>query len=1088
MSFVHLHVHSEYSLLDGCVPVRKLARLARQHGSPALALTDHGNMTAAISFLQACKDEDIKPILGCEVYIAAGSRLAKFTRDQGDRAHLVLLAKNQEGLRNLYRIVSIGHLEGFYYKPRVDRDTLLRHHEGLIVLSGCMQSELSVALLEKDETRAAEIVDWYQSVWGDDYYIELQSHPTPHFHDLMLASVDLATKLNVKVVATNDVHYLYQADAKIQETLSQIARGRAEDSKEMLDDYYLKPPSQMLDEFRNIPAAITNTIEITQKIQPIQLPTSIAIPCPPWASVDADDSLRYNAMIGLTRRYDDPLPTAYQERLDYELDVVKRTGFASYILLVADICAFARRAEIKFGPRGSAAGSLVVHGLGISEPDPLAHGLIFERFLNPDRIEMPDIDLDFQDDRRHEVYEYLREQYGQDHVAAVATYGTLGAKAAIKDVGRALGLPFDLTTRLSLKMGNSESLADAAEIQAVQEMLLAEPKLAEAWDEARHLEGTVRHASTHAAGIVLSALPLTDLAPLMRCPNEKDKVQVMFEGELLQKAGLLKMDILGLDNLTVLDRALKLIKKPIDLWHLPFDDRATYDMLCAGHVHGVFQLGTSSGKRLTKLVQPRSIDDLMALVALNRPGPIEFAAQYSAVKRGDEAISSPHKLLDSIVAQTNGIIIYQEQVLQIAREVAGFTYGEADVLRKAIGKKIASLLDEQHDKFVQGAAKHSDISSDEAELIWAYFEPFARYGFNRAHACCYAYLAFQTAYLKCHYPLEFMTAVLDVAADNQEKVALGVIEATTLGLKILPPSVNRSQPTFAIEGDAIRFGLGAIKDVGVAAQKVYDNAPYRDLNDFVYRSGIGKAAIESLIKVGATGFATRQAELDSLENVQHLVTKTRKAEGIGQLSFLDPGDIAPRPSQAPEPDLQTRLAWERELSGVWLSTSSFRSLGQRLGATPIAELEPQAHALVIGGLRDLKILITRKDKQEFASAQVADETGTVRVVGFQRLYKQTKDIWNENEIVMIKGTVGEYEGERQIVVDEIAVCVEPPDPERVITFGPTSLTDWLAANAIALQDQGRRLIRLDLIGQGMRVGREYRVAESAISEILALAS
>ena len=1067
MTFVHLHVHSHYSLLDGYAKVPALVQAARGLDQDALALTEHGHMASLVEFLDECKKQEIKPLPGVEVYVAAGSRLEKPARDSLDRTHLTALAKNQVGLSNLFKLVSEAHLTGFYYKPRVDKDLLEKHRDGLVILSGCMSGELSQLLLRDDIDGAERVARWYQERFGDDYYVELQSHPSLEFLELLGRASELARKLGIKVVATNDVHYVRKEDAAYQQLLSEIGKERAEGSKD-LADYYLKSSAEMAREFLHLPEALRSTLEIAEKVGRIDLPTQVEVPFIPelrGLGPGSDvETLRFRALTNLEARYGCPLPPSYQERFDYELEVIRQTGFASYILLVADICRFARQAGIRFGPRGSAAGSLIIHGLGISEPDPIAHGLIFERFLNPARIEMPDIDLDFQDDRRHEIYEYLVQTYGADQVGAVATYGTLGAKVAIKDVARAQGIDHSLADGLTKRMGNDPklTLAKAEEIPAIQEMLV-DPVVSRLWEATKPLEGIARHVSTHAAGIVLSAGPLTERAPLMRCPKDPDRVQVQYEGDHLQKAGLLKMDVLGLDNLTVLDRALKLIEgrrgERIDVWKLPWDDEATFDLLCQGRVHGVFQLGTGSGRRLTLEVQPRSIADLMALVALNRPGPIDLAPKYAAVKDGREPFEPPHPEIAEIVSETNGVILYQEQVLQIARKIAGFSYGEADVLRKAIGKKIGSLLAEQKEKFVDGAAAHSGLSREEGEGIWAYFEPFANYAFNRAHACSYAYLAYQTAYLKAHYPLEFMCAFLDVARDSQEKLALGIAEASALGIEVLAPSVHHSDVGFTIEREAVRFGLAGVKHVGAGvAREIVANRPYSSLADLVKRGGATRLALEALIKVGATGFATRAAELAVLADTIRAVGRVGRIEDAGQLPLFDLDQTYPQPDDREEAPLGLRLDWERELCGAWVS--------ERPPILPdcdlISDLVVGHEARLVGQVRGLRPLISKSKGERFIAGELVDATGSIKLVCFPKTYRQTEDLWEEGALRILVGRVGEYDGERQLIVDEVEEYVEPPRPDLVLEFGHEDPTPWLDAYATAISCQGDRRVRLVL--------------------------
>ncbi|HYG69219.1 MAG TPA: DNA polymerase III subunit alpha, partial [Anaeromyxobacteraceae bacterium] len=788
--------------------------------------------------------------------------------------------------------------------------------------------------------------------------------------------------------------------------------------------------------------------------------------------------------------------------------VIADLGFSAYVLLVADICRFARVAGIRCGPRGSAAGSLVCHGVGISEPDPLEHGLIFERFLNKDRIEMPDIDLDFQDDRRGEVFDYLVATYGADRVACVATYGTLGPKAAIRDVGRVLGYDPRTTDALCRAVGDARDFAEAADGAEFKRLLASDPALERLVTEAQPLAGTIRHSSTHAAATVIAAVPLEKLAPLMRASGS-ERPQVQYPGDELQHAGLLKMDVLGLDNLTVLDRALRLIEErhgvAIDVWGLPTDDALTYGLLAQGRVHGVFQLGTSSGRRLTLEVKPNSLADLMALVALNRPGPLEFASQYAAVKNGSAPLVSPHPAITELVRETQGVVIFQEQVIRIAREFAGFTYGEADVLRKAIGKKIADLLAKQKDKFVAGAVQSSGVSREEAEGVWSYFEPFARYGFSRSHACAYAFLTYQTAYLKAHYPLEFMCAVLDVARDRPDKVALGVAECLALGIEVLGPDVAHSDVSFTIEGASIRFGLAAVKGVGEEmARNLVAATPYARFFEVATKPAAlpTKAALESLVKVGAFPFVTRAAQLEVLDRLVARGSTYRREVDSPQLSLFGPLDGFPEPNPAiPEVSGDTLLSWERELCGVYVSDNPLKRAASTRGVTLTSDVVVGASVKLVGEVRRARELRSRRTNATFLGADLVDIAGELPLVCFPRVYGRlvadSPGILKDGALYELTGRIEEYNGELQLVLEDAAPWVDAPIrpqplPEpappvvRLTIPAESDPTLWLKVWSIASGRPGPVPLELVLQRGDARVRRRLLVGVSACAEIVEL--
>lgn len=1115
--FVHLHAHSQYSLLDGYASVEALVKHAKDQGCTACALTDHGMMAGAAELVIECKKQGLKPIVGCEIYLALNEdRSHRPGREDMSSHHLVLLAASQAGLENLYQIVSDAHLNGTHFRPRTNKEMLRRHAAGLVALSACMAGEVQRVLLTENadptwlERQASQVVESYREIFGERFYLEVQSHPGMEFQLLKSRTIQLARKLGVPLVATNDVHYISKDDHEYQTMLSAIGHARGQ----LANDYHAKSMAEMLAEFQDAPDAVANAQRIADLVEQVKLPTRVEVPLAPelrGREEDINVVLAKRCWDGLRARLGDSLTDQYRDQLRYELEVVRQTGFASYMLMVQGICKFMRDVGIRYGPRGSAAGSVVCWSLFISEPDPIANELVFERFLNPERLDMPDIDLDIQDDRRHEVLAYLSQTYGEQNVAQVATYGTLGAKAAIKDVARLRQYSYQAVDMLTKAMGKDVKLTleSALENSRVQDMLDGDPALQEVYSTARHLEGVVRHASTHAAGAVVAAQPLTTLAPLMRVPKS-DGIQVQFPGDILQKAGLLKMDLLGLDNLTVLSKTVDLIREQtgqvIDVWRLPLDDARVYDMLCKGRVYGVFQLGTEGGKQLTVQLQPRSLEDLSVLVALNRPGP--DSAGYLAVRNGEKEYESPHPLIDPIVRPTFGVIVYQEQILDVAKSLAGFSYGRADVLRRAVGKKIAELMASMHVEFVQGCQSHSKVSAEEAEDLWQIFVPFSNYGFNRAHSVSYAFLAYQTAYLKCHYPVQFMCAVLDVGRDNQEKIAQGVAEAKALGIRVLPPSVERSSLGFTVEWEgndgAIRFGLGAVKGVGEEAVRVIlERRPFQKLSDIFLgaESKVPRQAVEALAKVGALeSLGPRQGIVDVLPRIVTSVNRLNRIEASGQLALWDVGEQVQEVIPEVEAPLSQRLLWEREGVGVYLSRNPVTTAAAALGTTPTAEVEVGDRVTIVGELRNLRILPRRSDGKLFAAGTLADDVGSLAVVAFTKVYERDPEAWYDGALVILRGQVNERDGERQLVVDTLT-ALDPDEyaeeaeaavaetttqvPIEELVFHVADPGPWLEANRLASDRPGIVGVRLVLDGP-RALSVQWQVGASAIAQLRSL--
>jgi DNA polymerase III subunit alpha len=1060
--FTHLHVHTEYSLLDGMCRIPQLINRAKELGMDSLAITDHGAMYGVIDFYIAAKEAGIKPIIGCEVYVARSDR---HDRDLAHKKpyHLTLLAKNEKGYRNLIKLVTKSYLEGFYYKPRVDKELLQLHHDGLVALSGCAQGELPQLVLEGRIEDAAAAASWYKEVFGD-YYLEIQRHPIPDLERINQELISLSRRLDIAPVATFDVHYIDRKDAAAHELLVCIQTNSSiYDEKRMKmpgDFFYLRSPEEVETLFSDLPEAIENTQQIANMCEleldfgKLHLP-QVALP----EKKTADAFLAELCWQGLEKRYAEASPEV-KERLTYELDVIRKTRFAHYFLVVWDITYFARRQGIYFGVRGSAAASLALYCLDITDIDPLSYGLVFERFLNVERREMPDIDLDFQDDRREEVIDYVNEKYGPDHVAQIITFGTLGARAALRDTGRALGMsyaevdrvarlvPMEITITLDRAMTESKELNDAYHQDETVRNLV---------DSARKLEGTVRHASTHAAGVVISHDPLTEYVPLqMLGKGGQRAVMTQFHMGNIARLGLLKMDFLGLSNLTILSKATQIIKQnrgiSLDLQHFPLDDTNTFELLASGETAGVFQLEGSGMRRYIKELKPSNFSDIAAMVALYRPGPMEQIPTFIKAKQGLIPVHYPHPILEEILQETYGVIVYQEQVIFIARALAGYSLGQADIFRKAMGKKIPQVMKKEKQNFLAGAKKNG-IPAELAHEVFSLIEPFAGYAFNKAHSVSYALIAYRTAYLKANYPVEYMAAFLNTYWDNMEKVRSAVAECRRLGIAVLPPDINMSQVDFAIEPSAaapaaegaegkikvsIRFGLAAVKNVGsspvryiVAARE--QGEAFKSIEDFCYRvdmHDINKKTLESLIKAGAFDpLGSRSELLNSIDKIVSSAQTQQRMKKAGQTSMFDfftaPASSIPaavRQSQEQDVSIKQKLIWERELLGVYFS-QPFDSLSPgpcSAGGASCGDITADMvneMVTVTGMVVSVRQAYTR-DKRPFIVAAMEDMEATVDVIVWPRLYDSTRALWQEGNILTVKGIVKARDGGVQLSCQE----------------------------------------------------------------------
>ncbi|MGB4170642.1 MAG: DNA polymerase III subunit alpha [bacterium] len=1049
--FIHLHVHTEYSLLDGASRIDDLVRKAASLEMPALAITDHGAMYGVVDFYKACKREGIKPILGCEVYVAPRSMQDREPRIDDNLYHLVLLAESKEGYRNLMALVSEAYLHGFYYKPRVDKELLARYSKGLICLSGCIAGEIPTYLLQDDWEGARAAALAYREIFGPDgFFLELQDHGMAEEEEVNRKLIGLGRELGLPLVATNDVHYVEKADARPHDVLLCIQTGKTIEDTNRLRfpsaEFYLKRGEEMAALFPSLPEALTNTLAIAERCQVELEFGSLHLPhFPVPGDSSANDYLAELCQRGLRERYATVSP-AMEERLQYELDVIIRMGYASYFLIVWDLVRFARERGILVGPgRGSAAGSLVAYCLGITNVDPLAHGLFFERFLNPERVSMPDIDIDFCDDRRNEIIDYVVERYGADRVAQIITFGTMAARGAIRDVGRVYGFPYGEVDRLAKMIPMEPGMTIARALEAnreLAELVAADPALEQLVKTARSLEGLPRHASVHAAGVVIAKEPLTQYVPLQKTSD--GVVTTQFPWETIEELGLLKMDFLGLRTLTVIQNAIEIVAasrgEKIDLDKIPLDDEKTFRLLQAGDTTGVFQLESVGMRNLIKELQPTSLADVVALVALYRPGPLGsgMVEDYIARKHGRREVEYLHPALEPILAETYGIILYQEQVMQIASDLAGFSLGQADLLRRAMGKKKPEVIAAQREQFLAGAAKKG-IAADVAGHIFYLMAHFAGYGFNKSHSAAYALVAYQTAYLKANYPVEYMAALISSVMENTDKVALYIEECRRLGIEILPPDINESLVDFSVIGGKIRFGLAAVKNVGrgaieniIAARQEGGN--FVSLTDFCRRVDlrvVNKKVLESLIKCGAFGSLGqyRARMLAGLDDILERAQRYQQEKLSGQHSLLEllgtetetQEDKLP---QVPEFTPERLLALEKETVGLYISGHPLAPYSHILREHTVSskDLEELADGqrVMLGGILVAGKQILTRNGEPMLFATLEDLTGSVEVVVFPRLFSENRSLLVDDARLLVEGVVNWQETEVKIIAERIS--------------------------------------------------------------------
>jgi len=1058
--FVHLHVHSEYSLLDGLSPVRQIVETVKRGGMGAVALTDHGNLYGAIDFYTHARSNGIKPILGVEAYVSPRGMADKGGAQDRNYFHLVLLAKSVEGYQNLIKLVSRANLDGYYYKPRFDRALLAEHAKGLIALSACYSGEPSRAVLEGDMAKAKEAAGWYREVFGEDYFLELQDHGNDDDKRVNTGLLELHKALGIPVVATNDSHYASATQAPAQDILLCIQTNSVfEDPRRMRmqpAEFFLKTPDEMWRLFGEVPQALHNTVAIAERCD-LQLQFGrLSFPSLDHlvpAGQTPQEYLTRTCEEGLQRRYGASLTEQHRQRLRYELEVVETTGFAPYILFVWDFVDWARRRGIPCGPRGSAAGSIIVYSLGISDLDPVGYGLTFERFLNPERIQMPDIDMDFADDRRDEVIQYVIDRYGSERVAQIITFGRLLARAAIRDVGRALDYPLNEVDRVAklvppipIGLKIDQAIEQSPELKGLYEQ---QPHIKRLIDSAKSVEGVARHAGTHAAGVVVADQPLTNYVPLQQA-TRGDSAMTQYDMKVLDKIGLLKMDFLGLANLTMLSKALDNIRQrrgiELDLAKLPLDDEPTYTMLGRGETRTVFQLEGGGMTRCVQDLRPTTLDHLAALVALFRPGPMAHIPSYIARRDGREEPIPPDPSLEDVLKESYGVIVYQDQVLHVVQKVAGYSLGQADVLRRAMGKKDKEVMAQEGPKFIAAVVERG-FSRSTGEKLWELLQPFAGYAFNKAHAYCYALVAYQTAYFKANYPVEWFAAVLSTVAADTDKIVGVVGECRRLGINVLPPDINRSRLEFLAEGDAIRYGLGAVKNVGAGAVELLvgdrdTKGEYTSLEEFCRRQDlhtINKRVVESLVKCGALdAFGLREALLDEkrLEAAIGAAQIDQRAASAGQSSLFEMlGEIAP-PVVAPivtgevAISARERALWEKEVLGFQFGDHPYMEAAAWLANrvthdTSQITLETSGERVVMAGLvTGVRRLVTRT-KSQMAVVTLEDLAGTVEAVVFPKLYERAGEALREDSILIVEGKVDTRSERPQLVADRLEEWVAP---------------------------------------------------------------
>ena len=1078
MAFAHLHVHTEYSLLDGACRMERLLDAAKEMGQTAVAITDHGCMYGVVEFYKAAKKRGIQPILGCEVYVARRTRFDKVHELDGENRHLVLLCENETGYHNLLALVSKAWVEGFYSKPRVDLDLLREHHEGLIALSACLAGEIPRALTRGDYEGAREAALRYEGIFGrGNFYLELQDHGMAEQKRINPQLIRLSWETGIPLVATNDCHYIAPEDSRMHRVLLCIQTGRTiEDENAMefgSEEFYFKSEEEMRALFPDVPEAADNTVKIAQRCQ-VELEFG-KTKLPAFFTPDGSDNLEFFRRLcqeGLIRRYGEDPPQEYRDRLEYEICVISQMGYVNYYLIVWDFIRYARSVGIPVGPgRGSGAGSLAAYCVGITNVDPMRYDLLFERFLNPERVSMPDFDIDFSDERRDEIIGYVVDKYGADHVAQIVTFGTMAARGALRDVGRALNIPYNKVDQvaklvpLSLGMTLDTAMKQSKELR---EKVEADPQVKELWDMARKVEGMPRHASTHAAGVVITDKPVMDYVPLSK---NDDAVVTQYTMTAIEELGLLKMDFLGLRNLSVIDHAEKLVRRReagFSIEAASEDDGAVFRMLSEGHSEGVFQLESPGMKRLLVQAQPACVEDLIAIISLYRPGPMQFIPQYLESRKNPESVHYRHPLLRPILEPTGGCIIYQEQVMQIFRDLAGYSLGRADIVRRAMAKKKHDVLEREREVFLHGQQREDGtwevdgclrrgVDQQTALELFKEIESFASYAFNKPHAAGYALVAYQTAYLKCHYPCEYMAALLSSVLGQTGKVAEYIEECGRLGISVLPPHVNYSDMGFTVVGKSIRFGLLAVKNLGrnVIARMVEERrggGEFTSFYNFCKRMAgrdLNRRAIESLVKCGALdGLGNNRREmLLAVERVLDSLEADKRRNVEGQMGFFD----APGSAQGGEPPLEKtedfsaadKLNMEKEITGMYLSghpMAAYAGLYQEGGYARMDEILQSAGERETGRYQDgqwvtlLGMVVGVRKKATKNNAQMAfvsleDMYGAITALVFPKVLEQYGSLLYEGAVVEVQGKLSFTEDKApELVCQSLG---KPADPVSV---------------------------------------------------------
>ncbi|AEN72878.1 DNA polymerase III, alpha subunit [Rhodothermus marinus SG0.5JP17-172] len=1152
--FSHLHCHTQYSLLDGAARIQTLLERAAEYEIEAVAITDHGNLFGVPEFYRTAEKIGIQPIIGCEFYLTPASR---HDRNERTRYHQVLLAKNETGYRNLIKLSSLSYLEGYYYKPRIDHELLTQYHEGLIATTCCLQGEIPQTILHKGEEAARRLFEWYLELFGEDYYIEIQDHGLPEQKKVNAILLRWAQEYGVKVIATNDVHYVDRADFEPHDVLLCLQTGKDMSDPSRLrfdnDQFYLKSPAEMRQalladiEPRLVDEMMANTGEVADKCR-FQLPTGKLLmphyPIPPEYNGDMDAYLRDLVFEGGRRRYGDPLPHDVVERLEHELAIIKKMGFAGYFLIVQDFTTAARRLGVRVGPgRGSAAGSAVAYCLGITNIDPLKYDLLFERFLNPERVSMPDIDIDFDDRGRGRVIDYVVQKYGRENVCQIITFGTMGAKMAIRDVARVLGIPLAEADRIAKlipdgpKVTLAQAYEEVPELRALKES--SDPQIRKLLHYAEVLEGSVRHTGVHAAGVIIAPGRVSDYVPVAVAKGkDNDTVTTQYDGKWIEEFGLLKMDFLGLKTLTILNDALQLIKEnhgvEIDLDQIPLDDPKTFELFQRGETVAIFQFESEGMREWMRKLKPTSIDDLIAMNALYRPGPMDLIPNYIARKHGLEPVEYPHPLLEPVLKNTYGIPVYQEQVMEMARVIAGYTLGQADLLRRAMGKKRAEEMKRQREIFREGAARLHGISTEKADEIFDMMEKFAGYGFNKSHSAAYSIVAYQTAYLKANYPAEFMAAAMTSEMGDTKKLAVVLDEARRMGLELLPPSINRSQAHFTVEDGRIRFGLGAIKGVGLGAieaiLKVREkHGPFQTIFDLVRHLDlrvVNKKVLESLARAGALDeLEGHRAQLvEAIDLAVQYAQKVQADRMAGQASLF--GESGTR-TALPPPNLPVVPPWsrarclkeERELIGFYVTghpLEAYRAEVNAFATTTLAELSrtleeadvprngsanghangtANGHAYrparprhrICGIITEVQRRIGRNGRP-LAFASIEDFTGQGELVIFSSVLERVMPYLEVDAVVLVEGQVEVRGGSVKILVDElwpmwkvrdelVEALVVQLDLEQV---RPEQLDRF---HALCREHTGRCKLYFDLLNPELPGGRQRLLSRRCLVEL-----